>query len=102
MLRVNGFRKYGSRQYIRERSELIQVISYSLGVAKLKMWVSVLPLCCPVTYILTIVNYGIELTGSDGWKAFDEKTIFFAVGVCLVLIDKAVNSFLPKPSYNRK
>ena len=33
LLRANGFRKYGSHRYIRERSELDQVIGYSLGVA---------------------------------------------------------------------
>ena len=37
------------------------------------MWACVFPLCCPVTYILTTVNYGIELTGSNGWKLLDGK-----------------------------
>ena len=73
LLRANGFKKYGSHRYIRERSELVQVIGYSLGVAELKMWASVFPLCGTIEQIMTNGEYGINLMGYDGWKMLGGK-----------------------------
>lgn len=70
LLLSNSFTKTGNSKYIREKAGLVQLITFRIEKDRLKAFASFFPLCFPVDYILT---YGIEITGSNGFKLLNGK-----------------------------
>ena len=66
----NGFTAYKKNRYVRERNQIIQIISFRLEKDRVKVHATFLPVfICEDTYS----EYGIELTGWNGYKLLGGK-----------------------------
>ena len=70
LLLSNAFIQYGKNKYIREKAGLAQRILFSVEVDRVRAYASLFPIYCPIDAIL---SYGIEITGSDGFRLLDGK-----------------------------
>ena len=63
LLRDEGFAEYRPCQFARERSGLAQFITFSVQKRQLKVFAYLLPVR---SFCDTVMEYGIEITGSSG------------------------------------
>ena len=70
LLLSNSFTKSGNSKYIREKAGLVQLIVFRIEKDRVKAFASLIPLYYPLDYIL---SYGIEITGSNGFKLLNGK-----------------------------
>lgn len=70
LLLSNGFTQSKRNRYIREKAGLVQLIIFRVGVDSVRAYASFCPIYYPFDYVL---DYGIEITGSNGFMLLDGK-----------------------------
>lgn len=70
LLKENGFVKYGTIKYIREKNGLAQIIVIRIGKYEVNVFAYYLPIFFPGDYVL---DFGIELTGNRGYDLLNGK-----------------------------
>ena len=70
LLKNNGFIKYKKNKYVREKNQIVQIVSFQVGKDRMKVFAMFIPI-----YVTTdnCLEYGIELTGSNGYGLLNGK-----------------------------
>ena len=96
----NNFKKIKKNYFVREKEDLVQIISFSINKYNLYAYAYLLPIYMPCDYIC---DYGVELTGTSGGRLLSGKyfTTFYESEKKNLEIQFRNYQNMHKPNFNK-